>query len=430
MLKQEKSTETKKAKKESRDFFELMETHKMDYFNLIDNIMRFIGAIALILIIVCLICYVNDGIKIQDKEILIPISGISIVVFVTSMIVFLIMQFFKNSIMFRQGIISKGIINFVGFVFIVYGVLFLGFFYGTNDLKEFFKALFVPATTLCAAILAIIGVHYTLSRQRQENECKNNLVFSLEQETAVANSIKLQSNKENLSLRLFLKNSSDNRGFLIGFYRLNSGDVYEIASVPYCPIMPQAVYCIENIRFNESDDQLILVYTDINKTYYYLTFDIKDKNTVALAANGKCDWSYFQYAVDYSKSILEKTKKGQKLKGTLLHDEESNIIKRKMETKPSKTLRQGDFEFILNEAGENITDTKLLDNLRKERLKIAREIKKPAYTVFNNQQLVALATYKPKNKEEFISIYGLGEGKYNIYGEQIIELILNDLNRE
>lgn len=33
MLKQEKSTETKKAKKESRDFFELMETHKMDYFS-------------------------------------------------------------------------------------------------------------------------------------------------------------------------------------------------------------------------------------------------------------------------------------------------------------------------------------------------------------------------------------------------------------
>ena len=43
--------------------------------------------------------------------------------------------------------------------------------------------------------------------------------------------------------------------------------------------------------------------------------------------------------------------------------------------------------------------------------------------IFNNQQLVALATYKPKNREEFISLYGLGQIKYELYGERMISLI-------
>ena len=43
--------------------------------------------------------------------------------------------------------------------------------------------------------------------------------------------------------------------------------------------------------------------------------------------------------------------------------------------------------------------------------------------IFNNQQLVAIATYKPSNKEEFISIYGLGEKKYELYGVQMIEIV-------
>lgn len=423
-MKQEIYNKIKKTKKETRDFFELMENHQMDDLNLIDKVMRFLGAIALISIIVSMVCYVNDSIKMQDKEILIPVTGISIMVFVVTVVGSFIMQFFKNSILFRQGIIRKGIINFVGFAIIVYAVLFLGYFYSANELKDFFKSLFVPATTLCAAILAIIGVHYNLSRQRQENECKNNLVFSLEPETVIAKIIKLQSYRENLTVRIYLKNISDNRGFLIGMYRLNSGEVYEIASVPYCPILPQTVYAIDSIQFNESDDQLVLIYTDINKIFYYLTFDIKDRHTVALSDNGKCDWSFFQRAVNLSKYNLEKMKNGTRDRKYATDNEESNIIQRKVETKPAKTLRKGDFDFILNDAGEIMTDSKLLDDLRKERLKLSRELKKPAYTVFNNQQLVALATYKPTSREDFISIYSLGEGKFNLYGDRFINIIL------
>ena len=68
------------------------------------------------------------------------------------------------------------------------------------------------------------------------------------------------------------------------------------------------------------------------------------------------------------------------------------------------------------------SDIELLEKLKKERLKISRESKTKAYMIFNNQQLVAIATYKPMNKNEFISIYGLGERKYELYGEQMIAL--------
>lgn len=410
-----------KIKRESRDFFEQMEHYQMDYFNCVDTALRFIIVIAVITMLVSMICYLNDGIK--NKDDFIPVAGISIIVFIVAAIGFLFIQFLKNSILFRQGIIRNGIINFIGAALLIYIILFVGYFYSSNDLKEFFKSLFVPVTTLCAAILAIIGVHYNVSRQRQETECKNNLIFNLEHEEN-CKPIILQSNTENLNIKIYLKNVSNNNGFFVGFYRLNGGEIYEIAKVSYLPILPQTSYAIHNIYFNESDDQLILVYTDVNKIYYYLTFDIKDKDTVILSNNNKCDWNFFQRSISYSQDNLEKIKNNRSEKINSL-DYESEVIRRKHNTKPLTTVKHGDFEFIINEAGEIITDSLLLDNLRKERLKIARELRKPAYIVFNNQQLVALATYKPSNMEEFISIYGLGEGKYKKYGNRMISIILN-----
>ena len=47
------------------------------------------------------------------------------------------------------------------------------------------------------------------------------------------------------------------------------------------------------------------------------------------------------------------------------------------------------------------------------------------YLIFTNQQLVALATYKPENETNFISIYGLGKKKYDMYGDRIIQIIEN-----
>ena len=40
-----------------------------------------------------------------------------------------------------------------------------------------------------------------------------------------------------------------------------------------------------------------------------------------------------------------------------------------------------------------------------------------------NRALVSMATYKPQNKEEFISLKGLGERTYSKCGEEFINAI-------
>ena len=65
----------------------------------------------------------------------------------------------------------------------------------------------------------------------------------------------------------------------------------------------------------------------------------------------------------------------------------------------------------------------LLARLRGIRAAIAREENRPAYVIISNKGLVSLATYRPTTKEEFISLYGLGEVTYQAYGARFITAI-------
>jgi len=47
----------------------------------------------------------------------------------------------------------------------------------------------------------------------------------------------------------------------------------------------------------------------------------------------------------------------------------------------------------------------------------------PAYCVFTNEVMNKIVEVIPKNKQEFISIKGFGEVKFDKYGEDIIEII-------
>ncbi len=81
-----------------------------------------------------------------------------------------------------------------------------------------------------------------------------------------------------------------------------------------------------------------------------------------------------------------------------------------------QTIKKDGFELIVDEEKNIITDIKLLKKLQEKRLQIAKEKGIPAFTILNNRALVNLATYKPKTKSEFVSLYGLGEKIYNNYG--------------
>ncbi len=61
--------------------------------------------------------------------------------------------------------------------------------------------------------------------------------------------------------------------------------------------------------------------------------------------------------------------------------------------------------------------------LRKYRYEIALSERKPSYTVFSDKTLHEMCKYLPENKEEMLSIHGVGEKKFNKYGKLFLEKI-------
>jgi len=65
----------------------------------------------------------------------------------------------------------------------------------------------------------------------------------------------------------------------------------------------------------------------------------------------------------------------------------------------------------------------LVKALKAYRTSIATLNKIPPYYIFNNEEMGKIVEIMPKNKQQFISIKGFGEVKYEKYGEDIINII-------
>ena len=68
-------------------------------------------------------------------------------------------------------------------------------------------------------------------------------------------------------------------------------------------------------------------------------------------------------------------------------------------------------------------DAKLYEALKQLRKKISAEMGVPAFVVFNDKVLNALATLKPQTLEAFGNVPGIGEYKRNHYGEAFVKVI-------
>ena len=86
-------------------------------------------------------------------------------------------------------------------------------------------------------------------------------------------------------------------------------------------------------------------------------------------------------------------------------------------------IEKDGFSVVVDNDGMLITDMGLLHYLRELRAKTAKKEAVPAYAIIKNNGLVSLATYRPATKEEFTSLYGLGEIAYNKYGQLFITAI-------
>lgn len=86
-------------------------------------------------------------------------------------------------------------------------------------------------------------------------------------------------------------------------------------------------------------------------------------------------------------------------------------VKKKVEKKKIVKVSRNDY------------DEELFESLRSVRGSIAEELDKPLFVVFSNDVLKELSYYYPMNKDLFLAIKGIGESKYEKYGEQFIGLI-------
>ncbi|MCF6244934.1 MAG: HRDC domain-containing protein, partial [Sulfurovum sp.] len=70
-------------------------------------------------------------------------------------------------------------------------------------------------------------------------------------------------------------------------------------------------------------------------------------------------------------------------------------------------------------------DVEMYDKLRSLRTEIASKKGIPPYIVFSDKTLKDLSAKVPQNKEEMLEVHGIGEVKYERYGEAFLE-VLND----
>lgn len=127
-----------------------------------------------------------------------------------------------------------------------------------------------------------------------------------------------------------------------------------------------------------------------------------------------------------------------------LTDEEYPVLKL---TKLSEAVMTGEKPFLMKAAKEepktsknknapenpgrgqskNVSETdydrELFEKLRALRLIIAREEKVPPYIVFSDKTLVNLCVSRPKTREEMLNVSGVGEIKFEKYGDRFLKAL-------
>ena len=87
-------------------------------------------------------------------------------------------------------------------------------------------------------------------------------------------------------------------------------------------------------------------------------------------------------------------------------------------------------DVICDATGNILTDMELLKKIRQWRYDKAKEKNMRAYWIFNNATLVDLATRQPMTREELLSISGIGEKKIELYGDEILLIIIQHCNTD
>ncbi len=114
--------------------------------------------------------------------------------------------------------------------------------------------------------------------------------------------------------------------------------------------------------------------------------------------------------------------------GNVLHGDTQIVMKMAKEqvhpakTETGKKKGSGGQPGIFTEE-----ETALFEKLRQLRLEIARVEKVPPYIVFSDKTLTHMCSIKPKTKSEMLTVSGVGEYKFEKYGERFLQCVREGL---
>lgn len=111
--------------------------------------------------------------------------------------------------------------------------------------------------------------------------------------------------------------------------------------------------------------------------------------------------------------------------------ESGEKIVMRMAKEQERTVREKEKKKKKNVfSGVELTEReqRLFEKLRALRTEIAREEQVPPYIVFSDKTLISMCKVKPQDKEKMLSVSGVGEYKYEKYGERFLKCVEEELS--
>ncbi len=117
--------------------------------------------------------------------------------------------------------------------------------------------------------------------------------------------------------------------------------------------------------------------------------------------------------------------------GALTVTEKGSAVIARRETFKCKVIRTNtratrpdrDRKKLAAESALSDRDNDLLVRLKAKRMELARELAKPAYVVFSDATLIDMAKKRPAGRNEMLGVSGVGEVKFEKFGEEFLDII-------
>ena len=99
--------------------------------------------------------------------------------------------------------------------------------------------------------------------------------------------------------------------------------------------------------------------------------------------------------------------------------------KKRMKTldEPKKKKKSKISDEITDNELKILKKTKLFQELKELRLKIAIEMDVPVFQVASDKALAAVVKNKPRTKEEMLQCYGIGKKRFEQIGDRVLQVV-------